>query len=121
MRKNNFISQEKLYAYKSYIDNQTGKKYPCSNQNVVCGIVTRDKNKAIRFMKNKNVAYKFISKNEIIWFLHNGEKWIWRQWNINIRGIRFYKIAMDMCVDIDLFHDFIIPCCSLYCCHVDII
>jgi hypothetical protein len=110
-----------LEEYKKKFDEQEGQKYPCSNQIVLCGIITKDRNKAIDFMKNKNVVKIREKRNEITWFLDNGEKWLWQNWNINRRGYRFYKIAVDKLVDIDLFRTLIVPSCSIYCCSFEII
>ena len=65
---------EVLEDYKKYFDKQTGRKNPCSNQIVLCGIITPDKNKAINFMKDKNITDKKERRDEIIWFLDNGER-----------------------------------------------
>ena len=112
---------EVLEDYKKYFDKQTGRKNPCSNQIVLCGIITPDKNKAINFMKDKNITDKKERRDEIIWFLDNGERWMWRNWNINHRGYRFYKIAVDKIIDVDLFRLFVLPKCSSYCCSFEII
>lgn len=95
----NYIPLKILEDYKEYFDKQIGRKNPYSNQNVLCGIITTDKNKAINFMKDKNTIYKIERNDEIIWFLDNGEKWMWRNWNVNHRGYRFYKIAVDKLIE----------------------
>ena len=112
---------EVLEDYKKHFDKQTGRKYPYSNQIVLCGIITADKNKAIDFMKDKNVVDKKERRDEIIWFLDNGEKWMWRNWNINHRGYRFYKIAVDKVIEMELFKLVVVPKCSSYCCSFEII
>ena len=112
---------EVLENYKEYFEKQIGQKNPCSNQIVLCGIVTPDKNKAINFMKDKNIIYKKEGRNEIIWFLDNGEKWMWQNWNINHRGYRFYKIAVDKFIEWKLFQLLVVPKCALYCCSFEII
>ena len=121
MNQNDYIPLKYLEHYAGYFNKQKGQKYPCSNQIVLCGIVTKDKNKAIDFMKDKNIIDKRERRNEIIWFLDNGERWMWRNWNVDHRGYRFYKIAVDKVIDIDLFHLFVVPKCSLYCCSFEII
>lgn len=117
----NYIPLEVLENYKKYFDKQIGRKNPCSNQIVLCGIITTDKNKAINFMKDKNIIDKKERRDEIIWFLDNGEKWMWRNWNVNHRGYRFYKIAVDKVIEWELFKLFVIPKCDLYCCSFEII
>lgn len=44
---------EILERHREYYNKQEGRKYPCSNQIVRCGIFTRDRDKAIEFMKDK--------------------------------------------------------------------
>lgn len=117
----NYTPLEVLEDYKKYFDKQIGQKNPCSNQIVLCGIITPDKNKAINFMKDKNIIGKKERKNEIIWFLDNGEKWMWQNWNINHRGYRFYKIAVDKFIEWELFKLLVVPKCNLYCCSFEII
>ena len=112
---------EVLEDYKKYFEKQIGRKNPCSNQIVLCGIITTDKNKAINFMKDKNIVDKKERNDEIIWFLDNGEKWTWRNWNVNHRGYRFYKIAVDKVIEWELFKLFVVPKCDLYCCSFEII
>ena len=117
----NYTPLEILEHYKKYFDKQIGQKNPCSNQIVLCGIITSDKNKAINFMKDKNITDKKERRDEIIWFLDNDEKWMWRNWNVNHRGYRFYKIAVDKVIEWELFKLFVVPKCDLYCCSFEII
>lgn len=121
MNQNNYVPLEYLEHYAEHFNKQKGQKYPCSNQIVFCGIITKDRNKAIDFMKDKNVIDKKERRDEIVWFLDNGERWMWRNWNVNHRGYRFYKIAVDKVIDIDLFNLLVVPKCSLYCCSFEII
>lgn len=116
-----YISIEELQRFKEYYDKQEGRKYPCSNQIVKCGIITTDRNLAIDFMNNKNVVKKWERKDRIMWELDNGEQWLWQHWNENCRGYRFYKIAIDKMIDRDLFYCLVHPYCSIYCCSVEII
>ena len=95
----NYIPLKVLEDYKEYFDKQIGRKNPYSNQIVLCCIITTDKNKAINFMKDKNTIYRKERNDEIIWFLDNGETWMWRNWNVNHRGYRFYKIAVDKLIE----------------------
>lgn len=57
-----------LEHYKTYFDKQEGRKYPCSNQIVRCAIVTDDRNKAIKFMSDKNIKKKEKEKIRLIGF-----------------------------------------------------
>ena len=116
-----YVPLEILKEYKNQFDNQTGQYYPCSNQIVLCGILTQDRNKALEFMRNKNIIGKREQFDRIIWILDNGEKWMWCTWNENDRrGYRFYNLAVDRFIDINLFRS-IIPRCGRYCCSLEII
>lgn len=123
MSSTNCVPIEVLEHLKNYYNNQKGQKYPCSNQRVCCGIVTNDKEKAMKFMENKSIVEKrqYDSGKVIEWFLENGEVWIWRIWNETLRGYRFYKIAVDKKIDSDLFETVVIPLCSFYCCSFEVI
>ena len=116
-----YVSTEELMKFKEYYDKQEGRKYPCSNQVVICGIITEDRNLAIDFMKDKNIVKKRERKDEIIWELDNGEYWKWKHWRENCKGQRFHKVAIDKFIDEDLFHHVILPSCVIYCCSVEII
>lgn len=110
-----------LEKFKEDIEKQEGRKYPCSNQTVVCGIITDDKELAMEFMKNKTTVKPHISRNDgIMWNLENGERWLWLPNWENRRGYRFYKIALDSLVTQELFNNFVRPCCNIYCCSVEI-
>lgn len=116
-----YVSIEELQKMKEYYDKQEGRKYPYSNQIVVCGIVTEDKNLAIDFMKGKNIVKKRERKDEITWELDNGEYWKWKRWNEGCKGQRFYKVAIDRFINKDLLRYVILPSCANYCCSVEII
>jgi hypothetical protein len=115
------MNQEKLKYYKEYFNKQKGQKYPCSNQIVRCAIVTGDRDKAINFMKDKEIVKKLERKNYIAWFLCNGEQWEWRKWNKNCRGHRFYKVVVDKNISDNIFDLLVLPCCVNYCCSMEII
>lgn len=120
MNQNNYVPLEVLEHYKEYFNNQEGRKYPCSNQIVRCYIAT-DRDKAISYMKDKNIVNVKEGKNWIEWTLDNGEIWMWRNLNESCRGYRFYKMAVDRHIDADIFRMIVIPCASLYCCSMEII
>lgn len=115
------MTHETLDYYAKYFNSQPGQKYPCSNQVVLCGIVTSDRNKAIDFMKDKDFLEKRERRNQIDWLLSNGERWIWRTWNEACKGYRFYKIVIDRNISNELFETLIHPCCGSYCCSMEII
>ena len=116
-----YVSLERLKQFAEYYNNQEGRKYPCSNQIVRCGVVTDNREKAINYMKNKNVVCKRETRDQIEWILDNGERWMWRNWNDSVRGYRLYKVAIDRWTDKDVFNMIINPKCGLYCCSVEII
>ena len=115
------MNRERLKYLSEYYNKQEGRKYPCSNQTVICGIITNDRNKALNFMKDKEFTRKQERFDQIVWTLPNGEVWKWRYWNETIRGHRFYKVAVDENVNDELFEFCILPLCSLYCCSMEII
>lgn len=120
MNRDNYVPIEQLKKFKEFYDNQEGRKFPCSNQYVRCGIITQDKEKAISFMANKNVVKKIVHKCFIEWTLDNNEIWIWSEWGKPVNGCRFYKVAVDVDIDKNIF-DFVRPCCANYCCSVELI
>ena len=115
------MKREVLEQYSEYFNNQKGQNYPCSNQVVLCGIVTDDRDKAIEFMKDKEFVEKRERYNQIDWILANGERWLWRIWYANCRGYRFYKIAIDENISDKIFDNLIKPSCVSYCCSMEII
>ena len=112
---------EYLEKCREEFSKQEGQNYPCSNQVVRCGIFTSDRNKAIEFMKDKDIIEKRERKDEITWHLSNGEKWIWRIWNEYCRGYRFYKVAVDRDIDRKIFEYIVMPYTGFYCCSFEII
>lgn len=118
MNSDNRVSLEKLQKCKEYFDKQDGRKFPCSNQIVVCAIITKDTDKAFSIMEKKGAIIKRRSRNHIEWELNN-ERWLWTNWNMNHRGYRFYKIIVDEDVDEDLF-EYAISYSGFYCCSMEI-
>lgn len=108
-----------LEHYVEYFSKQEGRPYPCSNQIVVCAVITKDRDKALSVMEEKGAVIKRQSYNGIEWELNN-ERWLWRVWNENARGYRFYKVLVDENVDENLFR-FVIVYSDLYCCSMEII
>lgn len=110
-----------LEHYVDYFNKQEGSSYPCSNQIVVCGIITKDRDKALSVMKNRGAVISRQSNvsNYIEWELNN-ERWLWRSWNDGARGYRFYKILVDKNIDEELFR-FVRVKSSAYCCSMEII
>lgn len=110
-----------LEHYVEYFNKQEGRKYPCSNQTVLCGIITGDRNKALDFMRNKEFAERRERYDQIDWVLTNGERWQWRKWNERCKGYRFYKVAIDENINDEIFEVLVRPCCGSYCCSMEII
>lgn len=108
-----------LEHYQEYFNNQEGRPYPCSNQTVVCAIITKDKDKALSVMEERGAVIRRQSRNHIEWKLNN-ERWLWQNWNINCRGYRFYKMLIDEDIDEDLFN-YAMIFGDIYCCSMEII
>lgn len=104
----------------SFYNKQNGQKYPCSNQNVICGIITNDRNKALTVMENKGAIIKYQNTHQIRWMLDN-EEWIWMSWNERSKGRRLYKVIVDENIDEDVFRVIFTPFFHHYCCSFEII
>lgn len=115
----NGVNREVLEYYADYFNNQKGSPYPCSNQIVVCGVITNDKNKALSMMAEKGALLIMQGNNNIQWELNN-EIWVWKRWNETMRGHRFYKVLVDKDVGENLFRWTRIYCAS-YCCSMEIV
>lgn len=72
------MDREVLEQYAEYYNKQEGRKFPCGNQIVTCGIITDDKNKALAIMSKKGAIMERQSCYETHWKL-KGERWIWRK------------------------------------------
>lgn len=114
------MSIEKLKSYADYFGNQEGRAYPCSNQSVVCGVITDDRQKAISIMNEKGAIIKSSSYNRMEWELDD-QRWLWRVWNSGYRGYRFYKVLVDANISDELLDYFVVPYCGNYCCSFEII
>ena len=68
------MNQKVLEHYVDYFNKQVGQKYPCSNQIVLCGIITNNRDKALDFMKDKKIIEKREQQYQIDWVLDNGER-----------------------------------------------
>lgn len=113
------LNREELEHYVEYFNGREGRAYPCSNQIVVCAIITKDRDKALSVMEKKGATIKRQLCNHIEWELNN-ERWIWKNWNMNHRGYRFYKIFVDENIDDELF-EYTRVYSGLYCCSMEII
>lgn len=115
------MNKEILEHYVEYFNKQEGRRYPFSNQTVLCAIITNDKDKALNFMKDKPVVRMESGNSSINWYLDNGERWLWRTWSESMRGCRFYKVAVDQNISDDIFNFFVLPFCASYCCSMEVI
>lgn len=113
------MDREILEQYAEYFNRQKGRPYPCSNQIVVCGVITNDREKALSVMDGKCAIIESQCYNRIVWQLDN-EIWIWRDWNIGYRGYRFYKMLIDEDIDERMFY-WAMAYGNLYCCSMEII
>ena len=112
------LTEERMNHISDVINNQDGQDYPCSNQIVTCGFISTE-NKWNKFVeKYKSTSeIKLLTKERL--FLSDGTQW--RFLDINktnfhsIRGLRYYKIKIDKCIDVDTFEMCIMPYCSFYC------
>lgn len=104
------LTQEEMQYYEHYFSMREGRKQPCSNQIVLCGLVM-PKEKARDLMKE----YKQIRTNE--WF-YNEELWRLIPMNYASRGYRFYKVWIDKDINKQFFRQVIMPLCAMYCCEM---
>ena len=108
-----------LKEYADYFNKQKGRQYPCSNQIVTCAIITKDRDKALSVMRGKDAIMTRNYNNCIEWYLNN-ERWLWKNWNTDYRGYRFYKVLIDKNIDDELFL-FATTRGGSYCCYMEII
>lgn len=113
------MDREVLERKAEFYNKQEGRKFPCSNQIVTCGVITHDRDKALSVMDRKGATVKSQSHYGIEWELNN-ERWIWRHWNENCRGYRFYKVIVDEDINDDVFRYIVAPCLANYCCSFEI-
>ena len=111
------LTEERMNYISSFINNQEGQNYPCSNQIVTCGFISTEK-KWNKFVEKFKLAgeIKLLTKQRL--FLSDGTQW--RFFDINttkftFRGVRYYKIKVDKSIDADIFEERILPYCSFYC------
>ena len=114
------MDRKRLEQCADFYNKQEGRKFPCSNQVVLCGIITDDRDKALYVMKEKGAIVKWEHPHRIEWELDN-ERWLWRNWNESCKGHRLYKVIVDENVDDNVFHYLIFPLCANYCCSFEII
>lgn len=105
-----------IYDLADYFNQKQGRKYPCSNQIVVCAYITDNSQEVYNYLDKNNIIPIRISKTRIEW-QENNERWIWLPITQNTRGYRFYKIKISKNYNNEeILRKRIIPYCSLYCC-----
>ena len=118
-----FLSEKEKQYFINYFNLQIGQSYPCSNQYVICGIITNTQKQAINYM-NKYPQYQLICKsyNQLVWKNSiTNERWQWVPIASNIRGYRFYKIKISSNITKEDFYGKILPYCSFYCKNMEFI
>lgn len=100
------------------INQQHGQDYPCGNQIVICGIITRSRDKAVAEMNLRGAKLIRQQHNYMEWELHGG-CWIWCNWSMDVRGFRFYEMLIDKDIDDDLL-EFSLIYSSFYCHHAEL-
>lgn len=107
------MTNEEIGIISERINGQDGRKYPCSNQVVVCGFFSTEE-KWNRFVQDNKNCIQEQRKREIK--LSNNERWCYFDMNSFLfKGYRFYKIKVDKDINREVFYKCIYPCCSLYC------
>ena len=110
---NNQMTEEEMKLISERINKQEGRKYPCSNQIVVCGFFSTDE-EWNDFVNNNLDKIKIRQKDRVVFA--NKEQWYHFDYiNYSQRGYRFYKIKVSRNVNRELFLNCIYPYCSLYC------
>ena len=110
---NNQMIEEEMKLISERINKQEGRRYPCSNQIVVCGCYSTDE-EWNNFVNNNLDKIKTRKKDRVIFA--NKEQWYHFDYiNYSQRGYRFYKIKVSRNVNRELFLNCIYPYCSLYC------
>lgn len=111
------ISKEERDKISNWINNQEGRRYPCSNQIVCCGFVTDDNEKWQNFIEQNKDSIEKLTKREIVF--DSRERWIKIPLNSSFRGYRYYKIKVDKNIDKNFLEQVILPCCANYCCELE--
>ena len=95
------------------INKQNGRKYPCSNQIVVCGFFSTEEDWN-NFVNDNLDRIKVRQKDRVVF--ENQEQWChFNHTNYSQRGYRFYKIKVSREINREMFLNCIYPYCSLYC------
>lgn len=116
------LLSNELLRFKKYCESREDQKYACSYQTVICAIVGNNWDKIDKFLEGKEIVGKYATRSEMRFYLNNGEIWVWKErWTPNnVRGIRFYKLAIDSDVELETYLT-IRNYSSIYCCSVEIL
>ena len=108
-----YLTLEEMEWISSDINSQKGRKYPCSNQVVICGFFGSEEEWK-EFCNNNKYRTKYISRESIQF--EDEERWHRFSVNsYNCRGYRFYKIKVSRLIDRNMFMQNIYPYCICYC------
>jgi hypothetical protein len=105
------MTEDQMNKIANHINNKEGQRYPCSNQNVVCGFFGHRYDWNSFCDSNDSV----IRGNDFI-KLSNGDYWRYFSCEdeFKARGYRFYKLKVDKGIANDIFRHIQIYC-SVYC------
>ena len=107
------MTEEEMKLISERINKQEGRKYPCSNQVVVCGFFSTEEDWN-KFANDNLDKIKIRRKDEVVF--NNGERWCYFSYfDFSQRGYRFYKIKVSRNIDRQIFLEHIYPLCALYC------
>ena len=104
---------EEMTLISEQINKQEGRKYPCSNQTVICGFFSTEEDWD-KFVNDNLDKIKIQQKDRVIFC--DKEQWYRFDYiNYSQRGYRFYKIKVSRDIDIEIFLNYIYPYCCMYC------
>lgn len=107
------MMEEEMKLISEKINKREGRKYPRSNQIIVCGFFSTDEDWN-NFVNNNLNKIKTQQKDRVTFA--NKERWYYFDYtDYSQRGFRFYKIKVSCNINREIFLNCIYPCCSLYC------
>lgn len=107
------MTEEEMKLISGKINKQEGRKYPCSNQIVVCGFFSTDEDWN-NFVNNNLDKIKIQQKDRVV-FANKEQRCHFNPVNYSQRGYRFFKIKVSCNINRKIFLNRIYPYCSLYC------
>lgn len=120
------LNKNEMKKWLQYFASRNGRKYPCSNQTVVCGIFS---NKNVDEINQMMIQHGYIQDRHNlhrfpVWIPKDNsnsksyERWYFFYDQYMCRGYRFYKVMIDKNIDEETFYQVILPCCDSYCCEM---